>query len=197
MTRTTLKLPFGLSASNIIGGGTSELALLIPHTQTVIKVSQGDPDKQERCEREAKVYERLYKSNIPRPLSLIRYNRRSECGNGMLLEYAENKTIRRYLSIPNNQPASAILISCWAQQGATALRLVHLNDVAHRDVSIFAFGLTISIIDIFVAYNQVDNTVSITYASHYSIRQTQTSVAVCIASKCQSSMSKLGVCESS
>lgn len=61
MTWKTLKLSSGLSASNIIGGGTSGLALLITHTQTVIKVSHDDPDERERCEREAGIYERLYR----------------------------------------------------------------------------------------------------------------------------------------
>ncbi|KAF2257139.1 hypothetical protein BU26DRAFT_513847 [Trematosphaeria pertusa] len=139
MTRKTLQLPLGLSASDIIGGGTSGLALLIPHTQTVIKISHGDPDERERCEREAGIYERLYKSNIPRPSSLLGYNGR--CGDGILLEYAENKTVRRYLSIPDNQPASAVLISRWARQGAIALRFVHVNDVAHGDVSCDNFFL--------------------------------------------------------
>ncbi|KAF1948148.1 kinase-like protein [Byssothecium circinans] len=142
MTRKTLELPLGLSASDIIGGGTSGLALLIPHTQMVIKISHDDPDERERCEREAIIYERLRESNIPGSSSLLLgYSGRSECGGWILLEYAQNKTIRRYLSIPDNQPASTILISRWAQQSAIALRFVHANNIAHGDVSCDNFFL--------------------------------------------------------
>lgn len=141
MTRKTLELPPGLSASDIIGGGTSGLAALIPHTRTVLKFSHGDPDERDRCEREADIYELLSKSNIPRPPSLLEYKGRSKCGRGILLQYAKNNTIRRYLSIPGNQPASSILISRWAQQGALALRFVHMNDVVHGDVSCDNFFL--------------------------------------------------------
>jgi len=141
MARKTLELPPGLFASDIIGGGTSGLALLIPHTSTVIKISHGDPEERERCEREAEIYEQLYKSNIPRPSSLLGYKGRSKCGSGILLQHAENNTVRRYLSVPDNRPSSAVLISRWAQQGALALCFVHMNDVAHADVSCDNFFL--------------------------------------------------------
>ncbi|KAF2194703.1 hypothetical protein K469DRAFT_442213, partial [Zopfia rhizophila CBS 207.26] len=136
-----LELPPGISISDIIGGGTSGLAALIPRTRTVLKFSHGDPDECGRCEREAQIYELLSKSTVPRPPSLLEYQGRSTCGRGILLQYAENNTVRRYLGIPNNRLASSVLIPRWAHQAALALHFVHMNDAAHGDVTCDNFFL--------------------------------------------------------
>lgn len=49
MTRGIFYLPPDTSSSNIIGGGTSALAILYPGTRTVLKISHGDPDEDARC----------------------------------------------------------------------------------------------------------------------------------------------------
>ncbi|XTI83391.1 hypothetical protein V2W45_1360547 [Cenococcum geophilum] len=86
MSPKTLELPLGLSASDIIRGGTPRLAALIPHTRTVLKFCHGDPDKHDRCE--ARMYELLSKSNIFRRLPSLLYEGRSKCGRGIPLQLA-------------------------------------------------------------------------------------------------------------
>lgn len=141
MTRGTLYLPSGTSSSDIIGGGTSGLAILYPGTRTVLKISHGDPDEDARCELEAQIYDLLSKSQLARPSSLLEYKGRSSCGRGILLGYAENHTVRRYLRSHGTQPPDTTVIHRWANQAALALHFLHMNGISHGDVTCDNFFL--------------------------------------------------------
>jgi len=134
MTRGTFYLPPDTSSSDIIGGGTSALAILYPGTRTVLKISHGDPDENARCELEAQIYDLLSKSQFSRPTSLLEYKGRSSCGRGILLGYAENHTVRRYLQHGARLP-DTIVICRWADQAALGLRFLHMNGIGHGDVN--------------------------------------------------------------
>jgi serine/threonine protein kinase len=131
---TILITPPGIEGCDILGGGTSGLVALYPNTQTVIKFSLGDADEDQRCEQEAKVYDLLKRSSLPRPTSLLAYKGRSECGRGILLEYAENDSISRYFSKPEIPPLDTAHVVLWANQAARALDFVHANGLAHGDI---------------------------------------------------------------
>jgi serine/threonine protein kinase len=139
MTRGTLFLPPGTSSSDIIGGGTSGLAILYPGTRTVLKISHGDPDENARCELEAQIYDLLSKSQLTRPSSLLEYKGRS--GHGILLGYAENHTVRRYLRAQGAQLPDITVIYSWAEQATVALHFLHMNGISHGDVTCDNFFL--------------------------------------------------------
>jgi len=141
MTRKILHLPEGTSSSDIIGGGTSGLAILYPGTRTVVKISHGDLDENTRCELEAQIYELLSKSQHTRPESLLDYKGRSKCGRGILLGYAENHTVRRYLRTHGARLPDTTVIRRWADQAARGLRFLHTNGVSHGDVTCDNFFL--------------------------------------------------------
>jgi serine/threonine protein kinase len=142
MPRGTFLLPPNTSSSDIIGGGTSGLAILCPGTRTVWKISHGDAEENARCELEAQIYDLLNRSQFPRPSSLLEYKGRSSCGRGILLGYAENHTVRRYLGENSTQlPLDTTIVCRWASQAARGLQFLHMNRISHGDVTCDNFFL--------------------------------------------------------
>jgi hypothetical protein len=88
-------LPPGINATHIIGLGTTGVAALIPNSQRVIKYLHPEPNAYERCAVEANVYERLTRSLRNSCLTILRYYGRDE--HGIILEFAENGTVRAYM----------------------------------------------------------------------------------------------------
>jgi serine/threonine protein kinase len=107
----------------------------------VVKISHGDPDEDARCKIEAQIYDLLRESQHTRPSSLLEYKGRSACGRGILLGYAENHTVRRYLRRPDTQLPGATVILRWADQAARALHFLHMNGISHGDVTCDNFFL--------------------------------------------------------
>lgn len=124
-------LPPGINATHIIGLGTTGFAALIPNSQRVIKVPHSEPDAYERCAVEAKVYERLTRSLGNSSSTILRYYGRDK--HGIILEYAENGTLREYMR--NACPPSNTLLLRWARQVAQALLLCHESSVLHGDIN--------------------------------------------------------------
>ncbi|KAF2757143.1 kinase-like protein [Pseudovirgaria hyperparasitica] len=133
-SRIVVELPPGITCEDLIGGGTSGLAALIPGTETVIKFYHGDSDDNERCKLEAAIYEHLSQSKIERPPSLLTYQGKSKCGKGILLKYARNNSMRRFLSVPENSVSHTTILR-WIEQTTLALCFLHQNHVAHGDVT--------------------------------------------------------------
>ena len=90
-TYSILKLLPKISGYNLIGGGTSRMAVLILGIKIVIKFPYRDKDKCEKCDREVEVYKRL-KSLLDYYLSsLLGYLGRNKYG--IILEYAEHRPV--------------------------------------------------------------------------------------------------------
>ena len=126
-----LHLPPGISIEDIKGGGTSGLVARLPGTQMVIKFSLGSEDETARCLVEVSVYERFAKSKYRRPNSILEYYGTTE--SGILLEYAENGTVRQHLQNLKVCPTEIVLR--WARQLIRALIFSHQNSVLHGDLS--------------------------------------------------------------
>jgi serine/threonine protein kinase len=86
---------------------------------------------------EVQVYERFERSPN-RPSSVLKYFSSSD--HGIILEYAENGTVQRFL---RNQktPLQERLLLRWAEQAAESLRFSYLEGVLHRDINCGNFCL--------------------------------------------------------
>ncbi|KAL3265063.1 hypothetical protein ABHI18_000187 [Aspergillus niger] len=131
-----LQLPPGIDPDDMIGQGSSGIAALDPKTKHIIKFPFNEDEARAACDREKEIYERLERSPLPRPSSLLKYYGPRD--QGILLEYAKHGTLRRYaygLDLPIPLPA----ILRWAKQAAEALQFIHENGIAHGDVSCVSF----------------------------------------------------------
>ncbi|EHA18456.1 hypothetical protein CBS63078_4938 [Aspergillus niger] len=131
-----LQFPPGIDPDDMIGQGSSGIAALDPKTKHIIKFPFNEDEARAACDREKEIYERLERSPLPRPSSLLKYYGPRD--QGILLEYAKHGTLRRYaygLDLPIPLPA----ILRWAKQAAEALQFIHENGIAHGDVSCVSF----------------------------------------------------------
>ena len=128
--RPTLKLPPGINAEHLLGGGTTGIVALWPG-KTAIKFPHGEPDDIVRLRKEGDVYER-FQSARTRPKSLLQY--RGRTADGILLEFAERGTVREYLGTESSAPSPTLLFR-WALQAAEALVFSHTNGVMHGDIN--------------------------------------------------------------
>ncbi|GCB23033.1 serine/threonine-protein kinase HT1 [Aspergillus awamori] len=131
-----LRLPPGIDPDDMIGQGSSGIVALDPKTKHIIKFPFNEDEARAACDREKEIYERLERSPLPRPSSLLKYYGPRD--QGIFLEYAKHGTLRRYaygLDLPIPLPA----ILRWAKQAAGALHFIHESGIAHGDVSCVSF----------------------------------------------------------
>ncbi|KAH8692561.1 hypothetical protein GQ44DRAFT_167676 [Phaeosphaeriaceae sp. PMI808] len=88
-------LPPSINSTHIKGLRTTGIVAVIPNSRRVIKIPHSKPDAHARCEVEAKVYERLKQSRGNSCSTILHYYGRDK--RGIILEYAENGTLREYL----------------------------------------------------------------------------------------------------
>ncbi|KAH8693320.1 kinase-like domain-containing protein [Phaeosphaeriaceae sp. PMI808] len=127
-------LPPGINSTHIKGLGTTGVVAVIPNTNSrrVIKIPHPEPDAHARCEVEAEVYERLEQSRGGNSCStILRYYGRGKYG--IILEYAENGSLREYLRMA--RPTSNTLLLRWARQAAQALLSCHKSTILHGDIN--------------------------------------------------------------
>jgi hypothetical protein len=88
-------LPPGIDCDDIIAFGTTGLVARFPYTNKIIKIPHGgDLEAHARSTVEIQVYERFERS--PNRLSsILKYF--SSSSQGVILEYAENATVRCFL----------------------------------------------------------------------------------------------------
>ena len=108
---------------------------LYPNTNTVIKFAHSDEgeddilDTRPRCQREKEAYERL--ATPDRPTTILKYLGPSPDGRGILLEYAENGAVEKYLQ--RRKPLEEMSLR-WSRQAAEALVFCHSRQVLHGDI---------------------------------------------------------------
>jgi hypothetical protein len=114
--------PAGIHTEDLVGYGTSGAVALYPNTNTVIRFAHSDEGEDDilgtrpRCQREKEAYERL--ATPDRPTTISKYLGPSSDGRGILLEYAENGTVEKYLQ--RRKPLEEMSLR-WSRQAAEAL----------------------------------------------------------------------------
>ncbi|OJZ88760.1 hypothetical protein ASPFODRAFT_205861 [Aspergillus luchuensis CBS 106.47] len=131
-----LQFPPGIDADDMIGQGKSGIAALDPKTKHIIKFPYNTDEGGAECTHEKEIYERLERSPLPRPSSLLKYYGSTE--HGIFLEYAKNGTLRRY-SDGFDYGIPLPMILRFAKQAAEALQFIHDNGIAHGDVDCVSF----------------------------------------------------------
>ena len=123
---------------DVQGLGQSGMAALDPTTKHIIKFPFKDEERA-NCNREREIYQRLERSSLPRPSSLLKFYGSTD--HGILLEYAEHGTLRRYLN-GSTPPLPLPTLLSWAKQAAEALQFIHANGIMHGDVDCRKFFIT-------------------------------------------------------
>ncbi|KAI9746305.1 MAG: hypothetical protein M1818_000016 [Claussenomyces sp. TS43310] len=125
-------LPAGIDCEDIIGFGTTGLVARFPNTNKVIKIPHGgDPEAYARFLIETRVYER-FKQSPNRPASILQYFSGSD--KGIILENAENATVRHYLHKSRDSFHERLLVR-WAKQAAESLVFCHSEGILHGDIN--------------------------------------------------------------
>ena len=131
------ELPPGIDCQDIIAFGTTGLVARYPNISKVIKIPHGgEQDARDRSAIESKIYQHFDQSRN-RPSSIIRYF--DTLDGNIILEFAENGDVRRFLRRREAPPESIILQ--WAQQAAEALAFCHSQGVLHGDINCGNFFL--------------------------------------------------------
>ena len=73
ITMGALQFPPGIDPDDMIGQGSSGIAALDPKTKHIIKFPFNEDEARAACDREKEIYERLERSPLPRPSSLLKY----------------------------------------------------------------------------------------------------------------------------
>jgi serine/threonine protein kinase len=133
-----IPLPPGIDCKDIIAFGTTGLVARFPHENKIVKIPHGgDLEAHARSAVEVQVYERFERSPN-RPSSVLKYFSSSD--HGIILEYAENATVRHFLRNQKTLLQERLLLR-WAEQAVESLRFSHLEGVLHGDINCGNFCL--------------------------------------------------------
>lgn len=123
-----LHFPHGVHEDDIVGTGLVGMVALREDCKTVIKFAPSNTF-QNFIDVERRVYERL-NSGAPHDGILKYYG---SLDQGLILEYAYNKSLRDYVAHHKEQPLLQRL--SWAEQLAASVSFIHGKGILHGDIS--------------------------------------------------------------
>lgn len=123
-----LHFPEGVLVDDVIGAGLVGIVALREDRKTVIKFAPSNTF-QHFIDVERRVYERL--NSGTQHDGLLKYY--GSLDQGLILEYACNKSLRDYVAHHKEQPLPRRL--SWAEQLAASVRFIHTKGILHGDIS--------------------------------------------------------------